>query len=285
MTQINGREVQNKRDARLMAYSLMAGAAATAGLTQHAGAAIEYFDIDDISIGQFSSQTLYIDGDQYTDILFKNYVFAGGNYQGVYIQYNPGKLMGTKTGSLIYATALEAGDEISSTTISTYVVGSMSYGVNNPNGEFDNVTDAYVGFSFPIGADLHYAWVRVDVNNAAGTFVIKDFAFENIPNTGILAGAISSALAGDLNSDGFVGLDDLDIILNNWNQTIPPGDDRADVSGAGGEPDGFVGLDDLDVVLNNWNAGTPPTAAVPEPGALSLLAAGSCGVTMWRRRR
>ena len=52
-----------------------------------------------------------------------------------------------------------------------------------------------------------------------------------------------------------VGIDDLNIVLSNWNLAVPPGDPLADPSG-----DGFVGIDDLNVVLGNWNAGTPPVA-------------------------
>ncbi len=81
-------------------------------------------------------------------------------------------------------------------------------------------------------------------------------------------------LAGDLDGDGFVGLADLDIILNNWNQAIPPGDPLADPTG-----DNFVGLADLDIVLNNWNAGTPPPAtSIPEPATLSLWLLGAAGI-------
>ena len=90
---------------------------------------------------------------------------------------------------------------------------------------------------------------------------------------------------GDLNGDGFVGLDDLDIILNHWNQNVTVGDPSlGDVSGAGGTPDGFVGLDDLDVVLLGWNNGTPfpstPTppavgSAVPEPSVIGLMLVGA----------
>ncbi len=79
-------------------------------------------------------------------------------------------------------------------------------------------------------------------------------AFESIP--------------GDVNADGFVGLDDLDIILSNWNQPVPPADELADLNG-----DLYIGLDDLDVVLTHWNNGTPPVSdvAVPEPAAVLLL--------------
>ena len=90
---------------------------------------------------------------------------------------------------------------------------------------------------------------------------------------------IVTRLAGDLNGDGFVGLDDLDIVLTHWNQNVDADVWRVgDVTG-----DGYVGLDDLDVVLNNWNAGTPPTidtrATIPEPSTglmlLGIIIAGS----------
>ena len=76
-----------------------------------------------------------------------------------------------------------------------------------------------------------------------------------------------TALIGDVDGDGFVGLKDLDIILNNWNQAIPPADPRADLTG-----DDYVGLDDLDIILIGWNTGTPPASVVvPEPGLLAFL--------------
>jgi len=87
-------------------------------------------------------------------------------------------------------------------------------------------------------------------------------------------------LVGDLDGDGFVGVDDLNIVLANWNQNVPPGNPLADPSG-----DGFVGIDDLNTVLGNWNAGTPPPASsgsIPEPGMASLIVV--CMACLIRKR-
>ncbi len=98
-------------------------------------------------------------------------------------------------------------------------------------------------------------------------------------NTGVVS--IVAALAGDLDGDGFVGLSDLDTVLNNWNQSVTSGEwSQGDPSG-----DGFVGLADLDIVLNNWNAGTPPIAQtnIPEPASYAVLCL--FGAALARSRR
>ena len=93
---------------------------------------------------------------------------------------------------------------------------------------------------------------------------------------------IDLILTGDLNADGFVGLEDLDIVLSNWNQPVNPGDLLA------GDPsnDGYVGLDDLDVVLSNWNSGTPQGAGlsdIPEPSSAGLILLGVIGFMLRHR--
>ena len=90
----------------------------------------------------------------------------------------------------------------------------------------------------------------------------------------------SVGIPGDLDGDGFVGINDLNIVLSNWNQNVPPADPLADLSG-----DGFVGIDDLNAVLSNWNAGTPPAihANIPEPGTMAAL--GLTGLALTHRHR
>ena len=59
---------------------------------------------------------------------------------------------------------------------------------------------------------------------------------------------------------------------------MAPADPAADPS-----VDGFVGLDDLDIVLGNWNAGAPSAAVVPEPTALGLVGLGFFALTLRKR--
>jgi len=96
-----------------------------------------------------------------------------------------------------------------------------------------------------------------------------------------LLGEVVSVLTGDLDGDGFVGIDDLNLVLANWNQNVPPANPLADPSG-----DGFIGIDDLNEVLGNWNAGIPPgeTSHIPEPASLMCLGFGILSLTYRSRR-
>ncbi len=76
-------------------------------------------------------------------------------------------------------------------------------------------------------------------------------------------------LNGDRDGDGFVGQDDLDIVLGEWGDNVVP-DSPPDPSG-----DGFVGQEDLDAVLGDWGKGGMPA---PEPATMIFLAVGAFGL-------
>ena len=177
--------------ARKAAYTLAAGAAAGAvGTADAADPSVVYSGVQDISIAQFNSQDLNLDGDAYNDILLKNYVFFGGNYQGATVNFFPGKVVGFST-AYSYASALSEGDLIDATATAGGPFGvSLAYGVNNPNAEFNNADGAFIGLEFPISAVSHFGWIRVTIDNAAGTFVINDWAYESEPGAGITAGEV-----------------------------------------------------------------------------------------------
>lgn len=199
--------MNEKTDAKLTrraAYSLAAGAAA--GMAGTADAQIVYSGVQDLAIAQFSSQNLNLDGDAYNDILLKNYVFLGGNYQGAYVNFAPGKVVGFFSG-FGYASALSEGDLIdASTTAGGPFQSSMAYGGNNPNAEFNNVSGAFLGLEFPINATSHFGWVRVTIDNAAGTFVINDWAYNSVPGEGLRAGQVPEPTALGLLAAGAAGV-------------------------------------------------------------------------------
>ncbi|MEN0109270.1 MAG: PEP-CTERM sorting domain-containing protein [Planctomycetota bacterium] len=180
-------ETRTPRDsiARKTAYTLAAGAAA--GAAGSADAAIVWSGPQDIDIALGASQPLNLDGDAYTDIFLNNYDF-GAPYQGVYVQYFPGNVVGF-FGAFAYVSALEAGDVIDATTTAGGPFqASMAFGATNPAAEFNNADGAFIGLDFPIGGVTHFGWIRVTIDNAAGEFTINDWAYQSVPGRGLLAG-------------------------------------------------------------------------------------------------
>ena len=83
--------------------------------------------------------------------------------------------------------------------------------------------------------------------------------------------------AGDNNFDGFVGIEDLDILLANWGQEVT----RADLRSGDWSGNGVIDQADLDLLLANWGDGDPPEVNIPEPAS----ALGLVGVLLVRMRR
>ncbi|MDZ4818150.1 MAG: PEP-CTERM sorting domain-containing protein [Planctomycetota bacterium] len=91
---------------------------------------------------------------------------------------------------------------------------------------------------------------------------------------------VAPPIEGDLDGDGFVGQSDLNLILGNWGQAVPPGDPMADPDGSGS-----VGQGDLNQVLSGWGQGTAPDVApVPEPSTLVLCCLAIAGSLAFARR-
>ena len=87
-------------------------------------------------------------------------------------------------------------------------------------------------------------------------------------------------LPGDANGDGKVDINDLTIVLSNYNQSGVNWNE-GDFTGTG-----KVDINDLTIVLAHYNqsvssAVAAGVGAVPEPGALALLALGLTALLPW----
>jgi PEP-CTERM motif len=283
--------------ARRIAYSLAAGAAASTAT--EARAVVVYSGIEDYSIDQRHYLPLGLDADGVTDIYLKNYIdpYAElhGNFQGAFLNWAPGRLVAKTVGNLNYARALGAGFLVDEDSVSpTAFTASMAFGTNHPNDEFNDVQNAYIGFRFahfpsppPLPIDqrtLNYAWVRVSINNAEGTFVVHDWAYESDTGVGIVTG--DKGDAGDFNDDGTVDAADYTV----WRDNLGTNHILGGHGDENGDSLNIVDFDDYTLWKANFGHVESPGAGlivgtVPEPGTLGLLAAGALGVAALRSRR
>ena len=91
-------------------------------------------------------------------------------------------------------------------------------------------------------------------------------------------------LPGDANLDGRVDINDLTIVLANYNQTIGMSWSTGDFTGSG-----TVDINDLTIVLANYNTSDASLAAglaaVPEPSGLVLIGVAVVGLAACASRR
>ncbi len=76
----------------------------------------------------------------------------------------------------------------------TRVAQTVSFSSTSLTGVWHGQTDKYLGLRFQIGSNMHYGWIRMDVTANCDSIIIKDYAFNSVPNQGILAGQIVTSV-------------------------------------------------------------------------------------------
>ena len=98
--------------------------------------------------------------------------------------------------------------------------------------------------------------IRWIMGTSDSSWQYSGWNLDDVELWGIVPGGPSP---GDINGDGWVGVDDLLIVIANWGQ-CNPAECPADLNG-----DGWVGVDDLLIVIANWGPGRRSMSGSDEP--------------------
>lgn len=158
------------------------------------------------------SYPLDFDGDTFIDATIRHRAGSRGILD-VLPSYASGAIRGnnynySSQGSYIYPLALNYGDPIGVSNTdwnpsAAYFQKMDFFGsCGNPGYRslWCGATNKYLGIRFHIGGNIHYGWARLDVDNSAQVnWVIKDYAYNPLPDQPLFAGE-----GGSLGIDDYV---------------------------------------------------------------------------------
>lgn len=201
---------------KALKYSAMAGSMAAFAGT--AGAQIVYTDVNpDQTFTEDQMYMLDVNNDATDDFMIVQFdtTVTYGSFsfpaEGVVLLTAGSNAAMTSNGSqLNYLTALNLNDPIdnlqtfSPSTSSSPIIAAAF--VTSPLGDFGlgpwiDAADHYMGLTFLAGSNFHYGWCRMNVAADGKSFIIKDYAYETTPATGILAGQTVNSV-NDIVADG-----------------------------------------------------------------------------------
>ena len=189
---------------RISKYTVVAGAVVSAAGAQ---AQVVYTDVnpdyshDAPENNGFAVYPLDLNNDQTIDFVIasKDTLTAASHVRfTLAAPYGAGNAVAGETPSAYdYALALDMNSMVDSTLNWIAATNTMAYNVDsaNPyNENWNGVTDKYLGLKFVVGANTHYGWARLDSYAIGDSIVVKDYAFDATPNTGIMTGNMGASL-------------------------------------------------------------------------------------------
>ena len=222
-------QIQNK----LKAYSVLASAVLS---SNYANADIVYKDINpDITLNTNGQEfILDINNDLNVDLYFKEVKSPGINYIDVYgysgvafDYFLPFRQDGVTPGfaDWYFMNPFSYNEEVgyaNSFTKNGFLGWQVFGGSPYSNGLFDGLNNHCVGFKMFNAGETHYGWARVDVGVDYSSITIKDYAYNDIPDSSIacgvppiLADSAQNLLLQNLNING--GASDLKINFDTAN--------------------------------------------------------------------
>ena len=187
---------------RISKYTAVAGAVVSAAGAQ---AQVMYTDVDpDYSHDApnnngFAVYPLDLNADQTVDFVIASKDTLIGTTALRYTvaaPYGAGNAVAGETPSgYDYALALDMNSMVDATLNWIAATNTMAYNVNsaNPyNENWNGVTDKYLALKFDVGGNMHYGWARLDSYAIGDSIVVKDYAYEATPDTGIMTGDMGS---------------------------------------------------------------------------------------------
>jgi hypothetical protein len=200
-------KINSTLEKKLLKYSAMASGVIALGAS--ANAQITYFDEnpdvtftghqqgyafdfdgdtnDDMTVATVTgSQTGSFSGYQYT--LYYNAVLMIPGTGAAFASSSSGEVRAMSSGNAINsAGSFNSSQGTGAAVQSTYVVGYGSFGPYT-NGAWSGASNMYLGFRFTSAGNLHYGWMRMDVDATAENVTIYDWAYNSTPDAGINAG-------------------------------------------------------------------------------------------------
>ncbi|MCH8902928.1 MAG: T9SS type A sorting domain-containing protein [Bacteroidetes bacterium] len=190
---------------KLAAYSSIAGA--LIAVSGSAEAKVVYTDINpDLTFNtNLDTFKLDLDNNAVLDFMINLKINSAAGFFGNSVTASPlaANAINASTTTITISTkvyvrktpyAMIANDPIGSaqmwqTAASQFLALSFKVPLNfGTAGNWPGATDKYLGLKFDIGGQTHYGWARLTISATAISFTIKDYAYEDIADTVILAG-------------------------------------------------------------------------------------------------
>jgi len=188
-------------ESKLAAYAVASGAFVAAADQAEAG--IIYSGVQDIAVGNQKTVDLNVNdtgplSDMVVDFKLRQTNVISGLFQTLTLSVIPQGSNEVVLDVGGFAAALNTGDLISSADTlggGTKVMASYKFKLStlqSSSGPWRGVDDKFLGLYFDIPGDgSHFGWARLNMTaNKSATATLVDWAYETIPDTPIIAGAV-----------------------------------------------------------------------------------------------